>query len=148
MQKKVCQFYLKGCCRYGKDCKNSHDVPVPMNTTNTQSNTQSDPNYHNSNDICRYFLTSKCNKGEKCEYFHGYCDRLKHVKTIDDHKNEINNLVKMDDTKYISSDNQIFYVRFSGSDEKYGNNIDQPYTFGKLIYSLNKVVCAVQKSGM
>ena len=54
----------------------------------------------------------------------------------------------MDDKKYISSDSQVFYVRFSGNDEIHGENISQEYKIGKLIYSSNKVICAIEKEGM
>ena len=54
----------------------------------------------------------------------------------------------MDDTKYISSDSQIFYVRYSGEEKIFDINIGKEYKIGKLIYSSNNVICAVEKEGM
>ena len=130
--KPICTFYLNGKCKYGDKCKYSHDAPM----TN-----------HKSNNTCTFFLSNKCNK-PNCNFFHGYADRLQYLKTIDNHTNEINNLVNMDDKKYISSDSQVFYVRFSGNDEIHGENISQEYKIGKLIYSSNKVIYAIEKEGM
>ena len=54
----------------------------------------------------------------------------------------------MDDIKFISSDEQVFYIRNSGNDDNYGETIAQGYKIGKLIYSSDKVICAIQKEGM
>ena len=95
-----------------------------------------------------FFLDNKCDKKEKCEYFHGYCDRLQYVKTIGNHKNEINNLVNMYETKFISSDFETFYMIDSGTNQFQGENIIQEYKIGKLIYSNNKIIFGIQKGGM
>lgn len=143
MSKQICPFFLKNMCKYGQNCRYSHEIEeVPMT-----------PNYPQKNNNqklipCTFFLKNSCTKKNNCNFFHGYAGRLQHVKTIDNHKNEINNLVNMDDTKYISSDCQVFYVRFSGNDDVHGENIEQDYKIGKLIYSSNKVICAVMKEGM
>ena len=144
-KKIICPYFLKNKCIYGSNCRDSHDLsmiddalnirPAPINFKQQSPKT------------CIYFLENRCTKKD-CAYFHGYCDRLQHVKIIDEHTSEINNLVKMDDTKYISSDIQAFYVRFSGNSNNVKKAINQGYKIGKLIFSSDKAICAVQKEGM
>ena len=138
----VCTFFLKGYCKNGDKCRFAHvkNEDVDMYSPNKHQ-------YPTKSNTCRFFMNNNCNKKD-CPYFHGYCDRLQHVKTISNHSNEINNLVIMDNTKFISSDQQTFYVRFSRNDEFRGETINQDYQIGKLIYSSNKVICAIQKNGM
>ena len=142
-KKAVCQYFLNGYCKFGDKCKYSHNIKddIDMNP----------PNQHKfptqKNNTCTFFLKNKCTKSG-CTYFHGYFDKLQHVKTITNHSNEINNLVIMDNTKFISSDTQTFYVRFSGNDEFHAETINQDHKIGKLIYSSNKVICAIQSTGM
>ena len=143
--KAICQHFLKGTCKFGNKCRNYHPDDVNMNVPNSQQNPVKIPN---KSTTCHFFLNNKCDKKENCEYFHGYCDRLQYVKTIGNHKNEINNLVNMDDTKFISSDFETFYIRFSGNDEYLGENIASEYKIGKLIYSTNKIIFGIQKGGM
>lgn len=145
--KKICPFFLRGICRYGAGCKDLHEYPN-SNPGNSINPIPKNPNQNTKSTNCKYFFTNTCNKGSNCPFFHGYADRLQHIKTIDNHQNQINNLVNMDDTKYISSDNQVFYVRFSGNDDLHGENISSEYQIGKLIYSSNKVICSIQKNGM
>ena len=140
----VCQFFLKGNCKFGEKCHFYHPTDVPMSSSSAQTQKTQHPQHDNT---CKYFLTNSCTKNNKCEYFHGYCDRLQYVKTIGDHTNVINNLVNMDDVKYISSDNSIFYIRISGSVLQ-SEKINEEYKIGKLIFSANKVICAIQKDGM
>jgi hypothetical protein len=70
------------------------------------------------------------------------------VKKIENHQKPINNLINMDDTKFISSDERTFYIRFSGNDNSHEETIAEDYKIGKLIYSSEKVICAIQKEGM
>ena len=142
-KKTVCQFFLNGYCKFGDKCKNSH-----INTGDVDMNPQIYKKFPTQkNNICTFFLKDKCTKNN-CSYFHGYCDRLQHVKTIKNHLNEINNLVIMDNTEFISSDIQTFYIRFSSNDTFFAKDINQDHKIGKLIYSSNKVICATQGKGM
>lgn len=140
----ICQYFLKNKCKFGNKCRDLHPDDINMITSNSQPNTN---HAHQKSSTCHFFLTNSCTKKDKCDYFHGYCDRLQYVKTIDNHKNEINNLVNMGDSKYISSDFETFYIRFSGSNEYLGENINSEYKIGKLIYSNNKVIFGIQKNG-
>ena len=131
--KKICPYFLKGNCRYGDNCKNLHQGNPPQN--NHQSK------------VCTFFLKDSCSKPD-CHFFHGYYDILEHVKKIENHQNPINNLINMDDTKFISSDERTFYIRFSVNDEFHIETIKEDYKIGKLIYSSEKVICAIQKEEM
>ena len=131
--KKVCQYYLNGNCMFGDKCKNLH---------------QGNPSHNNhQRKDCTYFLSDSCKK-PNCHFFHGYCERLEHVKKIENHQKPINNLINMDDTKYISSDERTFYIRFSGNDNVHEETIAEDYKIGKLIYSSEKVICAIKKEEM
>lgn len=146
----VCLFFLKGKCKFGDKCMNYHprDIPaadVPMNSEDT---TIPQINNKKSSSTCHFFLSNKCNKGKDCPFFHGYCDRLEYLKSIENHQSNIINLVNMDNTKYVSSDEESFHIRFSGKDEDYGKSISKDYKIGKLIYSSNKVICAIKTGSM
>ena len=145
-----CHYFLNGNCKYGANCKYSHEIDVvPMATNSPQKNKNQHQHQHQHQQVipCTFFLKNSCTK-KNCNFFHGYGGRLQYVKTIANHTNVINNLVNMDDTKYISSDCQVFYVRFSGNEDIHCENIAQEYKIGKLIYSSNKVICAIEKEGM
>ena len=131
--KNICPFYLNGKCKFGDKCKNLHQGNPPQN--NHQSK------------VCTFFLKDSCSRSD-CRFFHGYCDILEHVKKIENHQKPINNLINMDDTKFISSDERTFYIRFSGNDNVHEETIAEDYKIGKLIYSSEKVICAIQKEGM
>ena len=130
--KVICKYFIKGLCRYGNRCKNIHPdiVNQPINSKNVR--------------VCRYFLADNCTKNKDCQYFHGYCNRLELVKKIINHKNNINNLINMDESKYISSDDTTFYVRFSNDDTFHDETIANDYKIGKLKYSSEKVICAIE----
>ena len=144
-KKVLCPYFLKNQCIYGNKCRNSHDISMIDNSINIRPAPGNSKGQ--SPNTCIFFLDNRCTN-KNCAYFHGYCDRLKHVKIIDEHASEINNLVKMDDTKYISSDIQAFYVRFSGNNNNVKKTINQGYKIGKIIFSSDKAICAVQKDGM
>ena len=152
-KKGICPYFLKGCCRFGDKCKNSHDTQMSDDSQKSSdqpapTSFNNDQNLNQSKNTCRFYLQDKCTN-KACTYFHGYNDRLKHLKKINEHKNEINNFVKMDDTKFISSDCQDFYVRnISENVKDYKETINQEYKIGKIIFSSNNVICAIQKEGM
>ena len=157
MKKDLCTYFLRGYCKNGQNCEFSHNIPNSKFHPNTQfhpnpqfhPNSQYHPNPQNhpkaepAETQCKYFLKNSCKK-PGCSYFHGYCKRLKYIKTISNHKNEINQLLAMDNIKYISSDNKVFYIRKSGNDEVYEEKVPEGYNIRKMIYSSNKVICAIQ----
>lgn len=130
--KTICLFFLKGHCKFGKNCKNIH--PDNVNSQITQNVS-----------VCTFFLKDACTKNNNCHYFHGYHNILEHVKKIVNHKNNINILLNMNESQFISSDDKTFYVRFSGNDNFHDETIAQDYKIGKLIYSSGKVICAIEK---
>ena len=80
---------------------------------------------------CHFFLDNKCTKGSNCPYFHGYCDRLEYLKSIENHQSNITNLVIMDNIN-----------------NEHGQNIAQDYTIGKLIYSSDKLIMSIKTGSM
>ena len=132
-RQEICKYFLKGTCSKGDNCNFIHDYNLLQN------------NHQNKN--CKFFLSDTCTK-QDCKYFHGYCEKLEHVKKIENHQKPINNLINMDDTKFISSDEASFYVRFSGNNEYHTEKIAEDYKIGKLVYFSDNVICAIQKEGM
>jgi hypothetical protein len=128
----ICPYYIKGQCKFGKKCKNIHpDIINPQTNQNVP--------------VCTFFLKDKCTKNKNCHYFHGYSNILEHVNKIVNHNSNINNLLNMDESKFISSDEKTFYVGFSGNENPHEETIAQDYKIGKLIYSSEKVICAIEK---
>ena len=133
-KKELCQNFIKGNCLYGDKCKFSHEIPsdkiiIPKS--------------------CKYFLENRCrNKIEKCQFFHGFGGCLLYYKTIKGNKEIINNLVKMDDSKYISSDDKSFVVLFMKNDQKTEKSLEKEgFKIGKMIYSSDKVIFALRREG-
>ena len=137
-QKNICTYYLKGICKNGDKCKFAH-----VNPQNLVNNT------NNNHNICAFFLTNSCRYHNHCYNFHGFGNSLMHIKTIENAiDNDIINLVKMDDTKYIISDEKSFIVRFNGKDETVKEALNKDgFKIGKMIYSNNKVIFGLKKEG-
>ncbi len=139
-KKEVCTYFLQGNCKYGNKCRYSHEI--------SQGNPQH-PNHIPQ--PCKYFLTNSCkNSQDECHYFHGYGGCLLHIKTIKKNNEYINNLVRMDDTKFISSDEKGFIISFIQNEEQK----EQPfligkegYKIGKMIFSSNKAIFALRREG-
>ncbi len=136
-KKEICKYFLQNNCKKRNNCNYLHIYP-----DNKQSNINS-----KKTSTCKFFLNNTCNKSD-CGYFHGYCERLQYIKTINTHQKQINNLINMDKNKFISSDNDLFYIRLSWKDDFYAQKIEQGYKIGKLIYFSNNVLLAIEKEGM
>jgi len=139
-KKNICPFFLKGICKFGEKCKNAHILPQ----------NQSTPSVHSNHNICKFFLMNSCKNENHCKFFHGFGDSLMHIKTIENvtESQIITNLVKMDNTKYIISDEQSFIVRFAGNDEEVKETLNkEEFKIGKMIYSNNKVIFGLKKEG-
>ncbi len=134
-KKKYCAFFFKNQCKNGNNCPFLHEYPPGKEL--------------NDNYTCRFFLANKCkNQNGTCNYFHGFGKRLLHIKTIEGNKDYINNLIKMDDTKYISSDDKSFIIHFLQNDEKSETSLGKEgFKIGKMIYSSNKAIFALMKEG-
>ncbi|KAK9861331.1 hypothetical protein WJX84_010899 [Apatococcus fuscideae] len=50
--KTLCRYHMNGCCRYGHDCKFSHDMKDMPST------------------VCTYYLAGNCAYGVRCRYDH------------------------------------------------------------------------------
>ena len=134
-KKKYCTFFLKNQCTKGNNCPFLHEYPPGKEL--------------NDNYTCKFFLKNTCkNQNGTCNYFHGFGKRLLHIKTIEGNKNYINNLIRMDDTKYISSDDKSFIIHFLQNDEKSETSLGKEgFKIGKMIYSSNKAIFALMKEG-
>jgi hypothetical protein len=134
-KKKYCAFFFKNQCKNGNNCPFLHEYPPGKEL--------------NDNYTCRFFLANKCkNQNGTCNFFHGFGKRLLHIKTIEGNKDYINNLIKMDDTKYISSDDKSFIIHFLQNDEKSETSLGKEgFKIGKMIYSSNKAIFALMKEG-
>ena len=134
-KKKYCAFFFKNQCKNGNNCPFLHEYPPGKEL--------------NDNYTCKFFLANKCkNQNGTCNFFHGFGKRLLHIKTIEGNKDYINNLIKMDDTKYISSDDKSFIIHFLQNDEKSETSLGKEgFKIGKMIYSSNKAIFALMKEG-
>ena len=134
-KKKYCAFFFKNQCKNGNNCPFLHEYPPGKEL--------------NDNYTCRFFLANKCkNQNGTCNFFHGFGKRLLHIKTIEGNKDYINNLIKMDDTKYISSDDKSFIIHFLQNDEKSETSLGKEgFKIGKMIYSSNKAIFSLMKEG-
>ena len=134
-KKKYCAFFFKNQCKNGNNCPFLHEYPPGKEL--------------NDNYTCRFFLANKCkNQNGTCNFFHGFGKRLLHIKTIEGNKDYINILIKMDDTKYISSDDKSFIIHFLQNDEKSETSLGKEgFKIGKMIYSSNKAIFALMKEG-
>lgn len=103
---------------------------------------------NNNNNICKYFLENSCNKPKgQCKFFHGFGSLL-HFKTIFTKKGNINNLLKMDDNKYITSDQLSFTVRFIQDNGISDTSLDKKgIKIGKMVFSSNKVIFSLKMEG-
>jgi hypothetical protein len=141
MQKKpVCKYFLENRCNRGDKCPFLHEFPPGMQPNPQQPQ---HPQQHNSH-ICKFFLSNSCSK-PNCGFFHGYGNQLKHLKTINGDI-EINNLIKMDDSKYIASNEREFIVRFTNRNEEVKESLNKEgFKIGKMIFSGNKVIFGLMK---
>ena len=141
MQKKpVCKYFLENRCNRGDKCPFLHEFPPGMQPNPQQPQ---HPQQHNSH-ICKFFLSNSCSK-PNCGFFHGYGNQLKHLKTINGDI-EINNLIKMDDSKYIASNEREFIVRFTNRNEEVKESLTKEgFKIGKMIFSGNKVIFGLMK---
>ena len=70
--------------------------------------------------------------------------KLKYVKTIEDHSEPINNMIYLENSNYLTSDNNEFYIRnFEDNNNNKKNNFGQNSKIKKIIYSSSKIVFLV-----
>ena len=141
--KKICEYFIRGNCRYGNKCHNLHEFPK-----NFPNNPMQKPfgQFHNQkSSICTFFLKNSCTR-KNCPFFHGYDNNLQHVKTYINEK-EINNLIKVDEKEFIACDEQAFIVRFSDNPEEVKKSLNKEgYKIGKMIFSGNKMIFGLKKN--
>ena len=134
--KEICTYFLEGRCNRGNKCNFSHDIPQGVNLVPQ---------------TCQYFLTNSCkNKKDECRFFHGFGGCLLHMKSIKVKQEYIQNLVKMDDTKFISSDEKgfiVFFIQNEKPEEKPFILDKEGFKIGKMIFSSNKAIFALRREG-
>ena len=136
MNKKICEFFLKGKCKFGNQCHNLHTFPP-----NYQSNPMTKPQSHHhapKNSVCTFFLKNACTR-PNCPFFHGYGNFLQHVKTYENEK-IINNLIKVNEKEFISCDESSFKIwGFNPGFEKLKEEKIPEGIIHNLIYSNGKI---------
>ena len=137
MEKPICKFFLQGHCKFGKDCHNSHVLSQKPNTNLSSFNSN----------ICKFFVENKCTK-DKCTFFHGFGDQLQHVETIKANENEINNLIKMYENQFVSSDEHSFAIRFTNSPGEIKETVNKEgYKIGKMVLGTNELIFGLRQDG-
>ena len=140
-RKEKCFYFQKGQCKNGNNFPFSHELngeKIVPNQNKDKSNTDKN--------ICTFFLENKCNRPKgQCKFFHGFGDVLQYEDTVQAHKDQIINLIKMDNEKYISSDNQSFIIHLIHKDKIYEQPLEDNNKIGKMIYSLNNVIFIINK---
>ena len=141
-----CKYYLKGVCKNDKNCRFSHDIDINMRPNNSSSTDNNPMNHQNNNSHnCIHFMKGNCTRGDKCAYFHGYCNRLQHIKTINNQKNIVKELISTGNTSYISvDDNELFARKLENVNESddESDKIHEGYKIGKVIFSEDKIICS------
>lgn len=144
-----CRYYKQGRCNKGDKCEYLHLNP-PMNTSSPYPQDQPCTSTQNQEShICRHFLKDACTRAN-CAYFHGYLEKLEFVYKIENHQKDILDLIYMDDTKFLSSDSNLFCVRMINDPNQFFNYEanEKEYKIGKIAFSNNKVILAMEKQTM
>lgn len=110
-KKAICQFYLKGKCKFGENCKCIHPGNITPMISNLPAPNPYSPHdafmknyqYPNSLNLCKYFIKGKCTK-DKCSFYHGFSDTLQTLQTKKAHDNEIIDLVALNNEIFITCD--------------------------------------------
>ena len=72
-------------------------------------------------------------------------DKLEYLKTIEEHKEPINNMISLDNSKYLTSDNNEFYIRsLDENNNKDKDNFGENSKIKKIIYSFEKIIFIVE----
>lgn len=158
----ICQYFLRGCCRYGNNCRLIHpgfnDNPGGngMDVENTSNPNPSipivNPNTSTSNQnedklICIYFKQGKCTKGDKCYYFHGYTKTLKNLEKKQC-QSEILQIVAFDKVNFITCELSSFSVWTIDPTFNLINTQQIEGRITKLLVSNGKVIIASQINSM
>ena len=71
--------------------------------------------------------------------------KLKYIKTIEEHTQPINNIISLDNLKYLTSDNNEFYIRtLEENNETLKDNFGKDSKINKIIYSSGKIIFSVE----
>lgn len=133
----ICKFFNRPeGCRNGDKCPYIHQINGTVPNT-FQHNPQ---NKHDSH-VCKYFLNNtNCPFYPKCAYFHGYCEKLAFNNTLEEHQKPIKAIISLDEVKYLSSDEDTFFVRTGENGFIHKQTVENGFKIGKIIFSGNKVI--------
>ena len=70
--------------------------------------------------------------------------KLQYIKTIEEHTQPINNIISLDNLKYLTSDNNEFYIRTLENNENLKENFGKDSKINKIIYSSGKIIFSVE----
>ena len=112
------------------------------------------PHHNNNNDRYKHTKSKdNINKKEKIEIpknikdkekNEGYDEKLKYISTTGEYSTDINNIIKLNDSRYLVSDSNEFHIceiKKDGKDEYiYKSEFKQNLKFGKIIFSSEKVI--------
>ena len=157
MKKAICKYFLKGLCKYGDKCHYSHNtstitsknafslytdvstVNFPTNPANplTEDFLSLDISDNHKN-ICKAFLNGKCNDPH-CTYIHGYGDRLINISKIPTHNLPINNIIKISENNFITTDEKTLKIYSIEQQIKctYTNIVNDSGRISKVYYDSN-----------
>ena len=76
---------------------------------------------------------------------HDFCGKLEYVKTLEDHNQGINNIIALDNSNYLTSDINEFYIRtLQETNTIYKENFGNNSQIKKIIYSSGKIIFSVE----
>lgn len=120
--KKICKNYLNGICFYGNKCFYSHDIPNKFN--------------------------SDFNKNKKPKSSENDSGKLEYLNTIEEHNQNIDNIIALNDSNYLTSDINEFYIRTIGMNNSNKENFEKDSKINKVIYSSGKIIFAVENNNI
>ena len=96
--------------------------------------TKNNPNYKKDNKPIKKSFNTEILNGE-----------LQYIKTIEEHNQSINNIIYLENLKYITSDNNDFYIRtLEENNETLKENFGNNAKIHKIIYSSGKIIFSVE----
>lgn len=157
---KICEFFLKGKCKYGVNCRNLHPNGNPQmqqqNSMSIDSNFQSygnnqsvsfqnqhrpGPNVVLAKDktLCKFFLTGNCSN-KNCQYLHGFSTTLRNIQSELAHQTEIIQVAALNKENFLTCDSSCFKVWTLNPSFTQINEQPIEGTISKLVVSNGKVI--------
>ena len=74
--------------------------------------------------------------------------KLEYYTTIEEHKESINNMIFLDNSKYLTSDKNEFFIRILEENNKDKDNFGENSKIKKIIYSSGKIIFIVEYTNL